>query len=139
MFWGILILGIVLFLYKFFTALDKDNDDLMGGTLDEKFSVIVNQLNLEAFNGTGTITHVSKREVHLFGTPMNQHIVFHYSTGHLTVTWRYKYFQKEVILKRDLRDVRNLSIFEQDKLAKSLIREMQGVIIDHQNKVLAGY
>lgn len=131
-------IAIAIFLFLFLNAYNKDNDDLIGTTLEEKFSVIVNQLNHEAFNGTGVITTLSIRECHLFGTPGNQHIVFHYSTGHLTVTWRYKYFQKEVILKRDLRGVRNLSIFEQERLSKELVSEMREVIRNHQNKVLAG-
>ena len=41
----------------------------------------------------------------------NQMIEFLYSQGVLAITWKYKYYQKELIHKRSFLNVRNLSLF----------------------------
>ena len=61
-----------------------------------------------------------------------------YSTGHLTITWKYKYFQKEVVHEKIFNNVRNLSIFEQQRIAEIMVSEMAVVISNHQNNVLKG-
>ena len=112
MFWIILI-GIVVgySLIKFFISYSKDKDDLHGQTLDKKFETIASVINEEAFDGNGIVNELDKREFNLYEEGKNQIINFQYSTGHLTITWKYKYYQKEIIHKRQFDNVRNLSIF----------------------------
>lgn len=138
MVWAIVIGVIAFFLIKFFIALSKDNDDLQGQTLDKKFAIIVSILNDAAFGGDGSITTLDKREFNLYEDGQNQIIKFQYSTGHLTITWRYKYFQKEVVHQRQFNDVRNLSIFEQQKLAEQMISETAIVVERHKQNVIGG-
>lgn len=133
---GILVIGIVLFtLYKFSSSLNEDKRDLQLMDLSEKFSVIIYALNEAAFDGLGSITVVDNRTINLYKQPSNQIITFLYSTGHLTITWRYKYFQKEVKHERQFNDVRNLSLFEQQRIADTMISEMQQVVSKHKNNV----
>ena len=132
MFWVILI-GILAIIY--FNSLNKDNNDLQGQSLSQKFEVIVNFLNKEAFNGFGAITVIDKREFNLYRDGDNQLIKFHYSSGHLTITWRYKYLQKETIHEKQFNDVRNLSTLEQYKIANEMISEMLVVKNKHVNGV----
>jgi hypothetical protein len=49
---------------------------------------------------------------------------------------KYKYYQKGIVHERTFNDVRNLSIFNQQKIAEHLIQEMRGVIQQHRNSVL---
>lgn len=138
MIWLIVIGIIGFFLFRFFSDLNKDNYDLQSQSLNEKFAVIVNALNNEVFFGNARVTILDKRSFNLYKEGQNQIIHFLYSTGHLTITWKYKYFQKEVVHERQFNNVRNLSIFEQQKIADIIIREMARVIEVHKNNVIDG-
>ena len=50
----------------------------------------------------------------------NQIIKFQYSTGHLTITWKYKYFQKEIVHERQFNDVRNLLLFKKPRVKQKI-------------------
>ena len=116
--------------------LNKDKYDLQGTSLDEKFKVVVNMLNDAAFKNQGTITKLDNKSFNLYEQSSNQLINFHYGTGTLTITWRYKYFQKEVVHSKDFYETRNLSLFEQQKLADIMLAEMEQVIKQHKENVL---
>jgi hypothetical protein len=138
MIWIIVIAIIGYFLIRFIIDLKKDDYDLQSQTLSEKFQFLVDALNEAAFNGMGTVTTLDKRSFNLYQTGQNQIINFMYSTGHLTITWKYKYFQKEVVHEKIFNNVRNLSIFEQQRIAEIMVSEMAVVISNHQNNVLKG-
>ena len=95
-------------------------------------------INEAAFNVDGSVTTLDKREFNLYEDGQNQIIKFQYSTGHLTITWKYKYFQKEIVHERQFNDVRNLSLFEQQKIGEQMIREMAVVVERHKNNVIGG-
>lgn len=133
----IIIVGFILF--KFLFDLDKDNSDLGGKSLDEKFNVIVKAINNAAYEGQGEVNKIDKRSFNLYQRNSNQIINFHYSTGTLSITWKYKYYQKEVVHKEDFNDVRNLSLFEQQKIADKVIYDMARVIENHKNNVMKDF
>ena len=136
MIWVIVIGVILFFLFRFLNDYNKDNYDLSGQTLSEKFKIIVNMLNKFAFNGQGKITKHDKREFNLYRDKENQIIHFIYGTGNLTIIWKYKYFHKEVVHERTFYDVRNLSLFEQQEIGETMIEEMKQVVAKHKNDVL---
>lgn len=136
MIWTILGVFVAYFLIKFLMSLSNDNDDLIDQSLPEKFAIIVNMINKVGFNGNAEIITIDKREFYLFKEGHNQMVFFMYSTGSLTITWKYKYFQKEIIHEKHFDDVRNLSIFEQTNLANQMINEMQLVVAKHKKDVL---
>lgn len=135
MIWTIIIIVIAFILIKFFVELSKDRDDLQGQTLDKKFNVIINMLNQVAFNGNGKITKIDERELNLYETGTNQLVKLQYSTGNLIIDWRYKYFQKEIVHSKKYNNVRNLSLFEQQKIAKAFIDEGLYKIEKHKRSV----
>ena len=133
----IIIIGIVAFiLFRFYNSLNNDNYDLLNQSVSKKFSVIVNMIHDEAFNGLGEITILDKRVFNLYQDGQNQIINFNYSTGHLTITWKYKYFQKEILHSKTFKHVRNLSLFEQEKIGRIMIDEMNRVVEQHKNNVM---
>ncbi|HET7119535.1 MAG TPA: hypothetical protein VFI29_23765 [Hanamia sp.] len=136
MIWAIVIGIVFFFLIRFFNAFNKDNYDLHAQSLSKKFEIIANMINDAAFNGEGTVTVYDKREFNLYKAGENQLINFQYGTGHLTITWKYKYFQKEIVHQRQFNDVRNLSVFEQQKIGKQIINEMAIVIAKHKLDVI---
>jgi|SRR5690606_29699485 len=136
MVWFLIIVVIVVVVIKFLVDLSKDNEDIyLSESLNKKFTVIVRLLNDVAFAGRGTITVVDKREFILYEHNSNQIIRFFYSTGNLTLEWKFKYFQKEVISRKIYYDVRNISIFEQDKIANDFIRESSLIFEKHKAEV----
>ena len=133
----IVVIGIVGFiLIKFFSDLNKDNKDLQEQPLSKKFAVIVNNINRVAYDRKGKVTVIDKRNFKLYQDGQNQIINFQYGTGHLTITWKYKYFQKEIVHEKSFNNVRNLSVFEQQKIADSMISEMEQVVENHKNNVI---
>lgn len=138
MFWTIVLVIVGYTLIRFFSDLNKDNYDLQGQPLPDKFGVIVQSLNSAAFGGSALVTQLDKRAFNLYENGQNQIILFRYGTGHLTIMWKYKYFQKEIIHERTFNDVRNLSIFEQQKIADQMIFEMTHIIENHKNNVIGG-
>lgn len=138
MIWIIVIGVIGYILFRFFGDLNKDKYDLQGQTLEEKFKFIVDMLNEAAFNGRGEVTVQDKRSFNLYEEGQNQIIHFYYSTGHLSITWKYKYFQKEAVHEKQFDNVRNISIFDQQKIANIMIKEMAFVIENHKNNVTSG-
>jgi hypothetical protein len=135
----IIVIGIVGFiLFRFFSDLNKDNADLQGQSLPEKFAVIVSSINEVAYGGMGKVTTLDKRSFNLYQDGQNQIINFQYGTGHLTITWKYKYFQKEIVHEKQYNNVRNLSLFEQQKIADNIISEMEQVVENHKNNVIGG-
>ena len=139
MIWTIVFAIIGIFLFRFLADLNKDNDDLQGRTLDDMFLIIVNMINESAFNGNGEVIHLNKRRFNLYEEGKQQIIWFAYSTGHLTITWRYKYFQKEVVHERQFNNVRNLSVFDQQKIANQMIEEMEIIVERHKNNVFFNF
>lgn len=136
MVWIIALGTIAIVLYRFITALNKDNYDLQNQSVAEKFQVIADNINNFAFNGRGKINFIDKRRFSLYEDGQNQIIYFLYSTGHLTITWKYKYFQKELVHERQIRNVRNLSIFEQQRIVEGVIREVRSKIESHKRLVM---
>ena len=135
----IVVIGIVGFiLIRFFSDLNKDNTDLHGQPLSKKFTVIVSSINKVAYGGMGKVSILDKRSFNLYQDGQNQIINFQYGTGHLTITWKYKYFQKEIVHEKQYNDVRNLSLFEQQKIADNMISEMQQIVENHKNNVIGG-
>ena len=138
MFWTFIIIVVVFILFRFFMSLNQDSEDLQGKSLAEKFNVIANTINEAAFNGAGSVTTLDKREFNLYEDGQNQIIKFHYSSGHLTLTWKYKYYQKEIVHEKQFDNVRNISLFDQQKIAQQMISEMARVVQKHKDDVLGG-
>jgi hypothetical protein len=133
----IIFLGLIFIitLFSFNSNLKKDKNEFSIEPLEKKFMIITNILNEQAFDGNATIIKKSNREYILFNQGSNQLIIFHYSTGHLTITWKYKYFQKEIIHSKQYNDVRNLSVFQQGNIANNMIDEMLVVVENHKQDV----
>ena len=115
--------------------MNKDKQELAGG-LDNKFRVVIDELKRAAFDGGGRIHWLNQRQFNIHQSGANQLIQLSYSTGDLTITWRYKYFQKEVVHERTFFGARNLSVFEQQNIAFRMVVEMAQVIERHQVAVL---
>lgn len=129
---GVVVISLILFAGKF----NKDTNDLEHEKLHEKFEYIVENLNQYAFNGEGQVYEINMRTFNLGATESNQMITFEYGAGGLTIIWKYKYYQKEVVDKKYFPKVRNLSIFEQEKISQLMIMRMEKIVEQHKSEVM---
>lgn len=134
----IIVAVVAIILFRFFSSLNKDNADLRKEPLSVKFSYIISEINNSAFDGFGSVDTISNRELCIYGGS-NQIVNLHYSTGSLTIIWRYKYFQKEMRFEKAYNDVRNISSIQQLKIAKDIINEVIPRIENFQNNVISGH
>ena len=115
----------------------KDNEELIEKSLEEKFNVIINHICDYAFDGDYNVKHLSKKHIMIFHSEIsNQMIEILYNQGVLTIIWKYKYFQKELKFKKHLNIVRNLSLYEQDKIGVSIVGLMSLKVNEFQQKIL---
>lgn len=133
MIWIVIIVGLIIL--KFCWSLLNDNLELNEQTLEQKFQIIVNILNMSAFDGNGKFSVVDKREFNLYGS--NQVINFLYSTGHLTITWKYSFIIKDIVHKRQYTYARNLTTEQQANIATRLVEEMT-LLVTTQQMILFG-
>lgn len=126
--WYLVIGGIIIYvLYHFLSDLNKDNKDLKNITVYQKFKVLADNINDSAYNGQGNIRmHPNdKRSFHIYKPNTPQIIDFQYGTGHLTITWRYKYLgDNEIVYEETLHNVREISDEEQENISQKIIAEM---------------
>lgn len=133
--WAIIIGIVLLFIVKFLIDLNKDNSDLDGTTLSEKFKFVVRELNEELYQGVGKVIVLDKRSFNLYQTGSNQIVHFHYSTGSLTIEWRCKILQKETVYEQTFYDVRNISLLGQEKIVKEMLRGIMSTYAKHKENV----
>ena len=137
MIWIILIGIVLFFVAKAVINTGKDENDLAGKTLDEKFNIIVNLINQAAFEGEGLARYIDKKHFNLYPEGgSNQIVEFLYSQGMLSITWKFKYFQKELVFRKNLSNVRNLSLFEQEKIGRAIIDQMENKVQEHKAQVM---
>lgn len=125
--WIIIILIVGYILFHFLKDLNKDNQDLKNQNIYEKFKVLADNINQNAYQGQGNIRmHPNdKRSFHIYKPNAPQIIEFQYGTGHLTIIWRYKYLgDNEIVYEETLRNVRDISDEEQNTVSKQIISEM---------------
>ena len=129
----VIVVVVAIFLFKFATSLNEDAAELNEKPLSEKFETLVFALNDAAFAGNGEITVIDKRNFNLYPpNGSNQIIQFSYGTGQLTVTWCYKYLQKELTHIKQFPNVRNISLLDQQRMADALISEMMLKVEHHK-------
>lgn len=138
----IIILVIVLIfsalIVPFARQLVKDKVELKQTPINKKFELLVSIINDTLLEGRGEITLFDDdpRLMNLMSDDRrNLLIQFYYSTGNLTITLNYKYFQKELVHKEVYPNVRNITIFGQKDIANSFIEVCNKKILEHQQKV----
>lgn len=129
---GVLIIRTIL---KFRAALRKDHDELEERSLESKFNIFIEGINQYCFQGSGGITKIDKRTLNIYEDGSRQIVFLKYSTGILTVVWKIKYFQQEMIYKKDLSGARNPTEEWQRNTLKFVISEFIEKNEMHERKV----
>lgn len=131
------ILIVLLFILPFLRDLKKDEEDLKI-PLEIKFAATIAYINKALLDSTGTTNHPGKdaRALNLFSNIYaNKIIRFNYSTGNLNINLGYKFFNKEMNFEKVYRQVRNVSIFDQQRIANDFIYYAKEEMLKHEQEV----
>ena len=101
----------------------------------QNFPELFDVLNNQVFKGEGKVNYMEKMTCSLYKDGENQIIIFTYFSGHLGITWKYKYFHKEVVHEKVFYDALCSNNLEQRNFADKLINEMYVVIQRHKQNV----
>ncbi len=121
----------------FLSNLMKDCLDLKV-PLEKKFEVFISLINQGILGGKGEIIKTkSKRQVNLFtDDEANKIINLYYSTGHLTVFLKFKWYHKEMEYEKTFYNMRNPSTFEQKDAANEFLEEARIRMVKHMQSAL---
>ena len=134
MLWIILIAIIGMSIIGFMRGMNKDNEDLQGQTLSEKFSVMVDLINQEIFNGMGHVEEHGKRDFTLYAPGVPHTLYFLYGAGNLRVEWRAVLFGQKHIVSKEFHNPRNVTDKEQEQMAFTLAQRFQQEVMKTLNK-----
>ena len=117
---------IIFFIYKTFKAFYKDYKadeiDIKNG-LENKFKTLINKLNQFAFNNEGVVNNTCNRGFNLYKKGSPQIILFYYSTGILSIEWKVKHQNQELILNEKIDKAKDILEPELKQYAEWLIEE----------------
>lgn len=132
----IVVIAAMYFMYHIIKELLEEKAYLRGQSLSQKISRTVQVINDKVYNGMGDIIDMEKRSFSLYQKGGDQIIRFQYETGALIITWRYLLFRLEVAHEKVFHNIRNLNLEQQEKIADTMIHEMEEVIDSHKRVVL---
>ena len=127
---------VVSFVIFFIIDSYRDNQERNRGVeLSEKFSTLIDVLNEWTYKGYGIVRKINNNQFSLYKEDSCQIIYFFYAADRLAITWKFKYWQQEVVYKRDLKNARNVTEEEQVRFAKLIIPEFAEVVNAHKRKI----
>ena len=136
----LIVLVLALIFVAFTHNLIRDMVELDHQPLEKKFETVIQEVNAGLLGGGGeTVTFPNdKRNVNLFNDNCPNHIItFYYSTGNLSITYKYKFYQQEMVYERIFKGVRNINIYDQTALAKEFVAEALKRKSEHEHKVIS--
>lgn len=122
----------------FCRSLMKDRAELHENPIDTKFSILISRINELLMNGKGDIIVFKDdpRMLNIFDqNHANMIVNLFYSTGSLSITLKYKYFNIEHVKKMQFDKLRHADTFKQQDIANHFCEEATIAIQQHQSKV----
>lgn len=116
----------------------KDRNELMQNPLEKKFNILISRVNQLLMDDKGEITTFKSdpRQVNLFDdNHANMLIQFYYSTGTLTITLKYKFYQVELVKEMKFHNMRHAESFRQQDVANHFAEQAISAIRTHQIRV----
>lgn len=134
----LVVLSIIYFVYKTIKAFYKDYKadeiDIKNG-LENKFKILINELNKFAFNNEGIVNNTCDRGFNLYKKGSSQIILFYYSTGILSIEWKAKYQNQELILNEKIDKAKDILEPELKQYSEWLIEEFIERYLPFKNRI----
>jgi len=133
MIWIIVIIVIVFIIGKFIGSLDADKKELNKEPLEQKFKILVGQINNRLYNNKGKVTVIDNRSFNLYEEGTNQIVQFFYSSGNLSLTWRWKRLVNETICNKNFSNVRDAGEQKQQQIFQTFVQAIAYEIEKREN------
>lgn len=121
-------------IFKLRKSLKSDKQFLSNNSLQNLISVLTERLNEYCYGGKGIINNIDEKSFSLYEQGSNQIIFFEYQGGNVYITWKYKYFQRELIYKMTLSHVKEATLEGQKKSAIHVIQEFNKALNKHKGE-----
>ena len=135
----LIILVLALIILPFTKALMKDKQDLRERPIEDRFKILIDEINKAILDGKGKTEYPianDKRLLELRSDDKKNYLIeFDYSTGNLTIHLKYLYLQKELNAKVPFYHVRDVDYFTQKRMANEFIQKMRVAIAKHQETI----
>lgn len=122
-------------LLKFKGEINVDREELNNQNLEDKFRILINGLNEYCYQGTGKITKIDQQSLNIYKQGSCQIVNIQYTTGILSIIWKFKYFQQEMVYKRSFPNARNVNKEWQMNVLEIVIPEFLDQYKIHEAKV----
>lgn len=119
----------------FSRALMKDRSELHENPMEKKFNILITRINNLLMGGHGDIVKFKEdpRMLNLFDESLPDMLIhFYYSTGTLTITLNYKYYNDELVKKMQFHNLRQADTFKQMDVANNFCEEASFAIREHR-------
>lgn len=120
---------------KFKGELNADSEELKRQKMEDKFKILIDGLNEYCYQGLGEITKIDNQNLILYKQGSCQIVNLQYGAGILTIIWKFKYFQQEMVYKRNLSNAREINEEWQLNALKIVIAEFLEQYKVHEAKV----
>lgn len=134
----IILLILAAIILPFTRDMMKDKVELAQNPINEKFKTLIAHINEGLMNGNGELTLFDddpKLANLLDPNHPNMIVRFWYTTGSLTIELGYKYYQKEVTMKKQYHGLRNVTLFQQKDIAYDFVKQAQQTISSHRQTI----
>ncbi len=132
----VVIFFIVKKIMQYNKELKLDKEELMNQNIYDKFKVLMDGFNSYCFNDTGKVNVLDDKNANVYKEGSNQIVMFLYNAGMLTVVWKYKYFEKEMVYERSFPDARNATEIGLKSALEIIIGEFKERLDEHKAKIL---
>ncbi|MGV0970013.1 hypothetical protein ACTS9M_12610 [Empedobacter sp. ULE_I136] len=132
----VVIFFIVKKIMQYNKELKLDKEELMNQNIYDKFKVLMDGFNSYCFNDTGKVNVLDDKNANVYKEGSNQIVMFLYNAGMLTVVWKYKYFEKEMVYERSFPDARNATEIGLKSALEIMTEEFKERLDEHKAKIL---
>lgn len=112
-----------------------DDEELKSQNIYDKFKPLLDGLNNYCFNGKGKISILDNKNANIYQEGENQILLFQYNAGMLTIVWKYKYFQNEMVYERNFSDARKATEIGMKSALNIIIEEFNEQLSVHKSNI----
>ena len=136
MIWWIIILSIIcLVLYLVYWLKVRDKKDLEQKSMFDRFYIIINAINNEAFEGEGQVGITKDNIVTVYKDKAKQSIHLKYMLRDLHIIWFYEYHSKQITIANVIRKEEIPNLFMQKAVISVIIQKVRAKKKTHREKL----
>ena len=133
--WIIILLIICLVLYLVYWLRVRDRKDLEQKSMFDRFYIIINAINDEAFEGKGKVGITRDNIVTIYKDNAKQSIHLKYMLSDLHIIWFYKYQDKEITIGNIIKKNEIPNVFMQKAIISVIIQKVRTKKKLHRDKI----